>query len=113
MESRVIQGEELAELQREAATRPGAPAFAELFPQTRKLLSTLWPSSDESKRFALSVRLSEPEYMEYSLGQLEALKFGFVATDRGVSTFLTDSGLAYCRKYEAELATEAKFNAVS
>ena len=91
------------------------PAFTSLLPQTRKVLKTLWKfqqqqfPNDNSKRWGFTVGIRAPDYMAYSLGLLEAIRFGFVAVDARGFSFLTDVGLAYCQQQDPAIAAETEF----
>ncbi len=93
----------------------GSPSFADLSPQTRKVLKTLWMfqqkqfPNDTTKRWGFGVSLGAPDYLYYSTGVREALKYRLVAIDPRGFAFLTDAGIAYCQQHDAALAAEPEF----
>jgi|GEM_PF-3280644 len=114
-EALTIESKAAADAPAPEAASGAPPAFAALRPQTRKVLKTLWMfqqkqfPNDTTKRWGFGVSLGSPDYMAYSTGLLEALKYGFAAVDARGFCFLSAAGVAYCHQHDTAIAAETEF----
>jgi hypothetical protein len=91
------------------------PAFANLKPQTRKVMKTLWHfqkeffPTDDQKRWGFVVPPAAPDFQSYLIGLSEAVSYGLVAVDFRGFCFLTEAGLSYCSQHKDSIAAENSF----
>ena len=77
---------------------------------TKKILKTLWyfqrkynGAKYTSTRWCFSVGLNAPDYMYFSMGQLELIGRHLVDVNPNGLTFLTDNGIHFCIKYDSSI----------
>jgi hypothetical protein len=88
------------------------PLFRDFPINVRRILKTLWHfqqklfKDDDQKRFGFS-----SNDHEYQTGLIETIASGLVRVDERWFCYLTDDGLAYCRKFKDEIDQETNFYA--
>ncbi|MGC3990189.1 MAG: hypothetical protein QM796_11005 [Chthoniobacteraceae bacterium] len=93
----------------------GMQDFAALQAQTRKVIKTLWTfqkkqfPNDLSKRWGFGIGIGAPDYMEFSTGLLEAIKYGLAVVGPRGLCFLSEVGVAYCEQHNEAIEAEPEF----
>jgi hypothetical protein len=85
--------------------------FAELLPQAKKVLRTLWKyqvecfGPDDVRRWGFAVGTGAPDYHEFSLGITQLLMQHLVSLDARGFVFLTEAGVDFCKQHNQEIST--------
>jgi len=93
-----------------AVGRVTPSAFAQLAPQAKKVLATLWKYQQKQfpnwreRRWTFTVRTGSPEYMEFSLGELLLSQKGYIAVAPSGQIMLSDEGCKFCEEHILEIS---------
>lgn len=105
-----LEGRKLIEFVNEKAPKTESE-FGKLLPQTKKVLRTLWKyqveqfGPDDIRRWGFAVSAAAPDYNDFGLGVLELLRQQLAATDSRGLVFLTNAGVDFCKKHNAEIVS--------
>jgi len=104
-----IEGKKLVFLTEERIVGTAESAFGKLLPQPKKVVRTLWKYQVEQfgphdiRRWGFAVGTGAHDYHDFSLGVLELMRMHLVAFDSRGFVFLTDAGVEFCEKHNAEI----------
>src|SRR5207253_4108965 len=91
------------------AAPPVESEFAQLLPQAKKVLRTLWKyqveqfGPDDIRRWGFAVGTGAPDHPEFSLGITQLLLQHLVALDGRGFVFLTEAGIDFCKQHNKEI----------